>query len=281
MEDVTRRVAIDRAAYGKDSFRVVVGPAGPDRAILDAAVSIAVEGAFEASYRSGDNSSVLPSDTLRRHALSECAGWQGEPVEALAERIANRLLAANQAFQAVEVTADVGPWVPSGPGSWDRTGRPYRVGSRATGTTAVAWGAVEVELLAAGGSAFTGFLRDPLTVQSEALDRPVAASIGLRWTVAGTAAHTPRAGATASEVVDAASAAFAAGPTGSVQELAYRMAATVLARVPHLAGVDLVLRAAPLIAFPEELAGPAPASLTHEWGAGPVGVTEISLRAEP
>ncbi len=279
MGDLTRRVSIERAAYGKDSFRAVVGPAGPEGEILDADISIAVEGTFAASFLSGDNTAVLPSDTLRRHALAECARWAGEPVENLLERIAARLLGANPAFDAAAVTAAVGQWSATTPGSWRRGGLAYRVGLRTSATGQVRWGAVDVDLLAAGGSDFAGFLRDPLTVQADAFDRPVAASIELCWTVDPAATFPPGAGRSAAEVVEAATAGFGAGPTGSVQELAYRMATTVLARVSHLAGVELTLRAVPLSPVPAELAG-TDRALAHEWAPGPVGVTEVSVRAE-
>lgn len=283
MERSERTFAIERAAYGKAAVRVLAGPADPDGPLLDAEIAVTVEGAFTASYTHGDNAAVLPSDTLRRHALAESAAWPGDPIEALAGRISARVRSANPAFDTVTVTAVVREWAPSGPDTWARTAAAHRVGV-ATGPdgTPAPWGAVELELLAGGGSAFAGFFRDPLTVQGDAADRPLAASVGLRWTIDAGGVGTGAVGDTVSAVTAAAAGAFGAGPSRSVQERAHRMAAAVLDAVPYLSGVELTLRAEPLVPVPPELLPPGPAPvLAHEWGSGPVGVTEISLRAEP
>ena len=282
MERSERTVAVERASYGKAAVRVAAGPVGAGSHVLDAEIAVAVEGAFVESYTEGDNTSVLPSDTLRRHALAECASWPGDPVEALLERISARILAADPAFRAVTVTALVGAWTPHGPGAWARSGPGHRISVRSgSDATLITTGAVELQLLAAGGSAFAGFYRDPLTVQADAADRPLAATVELRWTVAAGASVPDWVGATVSAVAAAATGAFGAGPTRSVQERAYRMASAVLDRVPYLSRVDITLRAEPLEPVPPELAGPGTApALAHEWGRAPVGITEISLRGE-
>ncbi len=43
--------------------------------------------------------------------------------------------------------------------------------------------------------------------------------------------------------------------------------------------IELTLRAVPLSPVPAELAG-TDRALAHEWAPGPVGVTEVSVRAE-
>ena len=78
-------------AYGKSQIRLVQVLRGGDRHTLDdLTVAIRFEGDFDASYSAGDNSDVLPTDTMkntvyalaarragRRAGSVRAAGWPG------------------------------------------------------------------------------------------------------------------------------------------------------------------------------------------------------------
>src|SRR6476619_6108051 len=82
------------AAYGKPQIRLVqVRRGGGDRHTLeDLTVAVRFQGDFEASYSAGDNSDVLPTDTMKNtvYALASLEPV-GEP-ESFGVRLARHFL---------------------------------------------------------------------------------------------------------------------------------------------------------------------------------------------
>jgi urate oxidase len=259
MSDQQQSFDIQHASYGKDGVRVLIRTltdAGEDR-VLDLTMTIAVEGTFLASYRSGDNTAVLPSDTFRLHALAAC---RDEPVGD-----ARGLLAATHE-----------DWTPRGGHTFTTTGTAVRstdVTARRDGSVDVRGGLTGLRLLITTGSAFTGFMRDELTTQLDATDRPLCGTVDASWTYAahdgGRTEHSD------DDVIEALTSACSDRPSNSVQQLLTEVGGVVLAGRPDLSAISLRF-ASTAIAPIGDGASDGP-RWSYEIGSASRGITEVTL----
>jgi urate oxidase len=271
------QIEIAHATYGKAAVRVLTWTrVGAIDTVRDVLLAVHVEGDFLASYRSGDNAAILPSDTLRRHAIAASDALPDGAVEALLAMIADRILDANAALSSAVVTAETRQWQRVGDhsfllGPWRATAE-----ARLTRGEAVrlSGGARGLGLLSTAGSAFTGFMRDELTTQVDAADRPLCGTLDADWTYL---AGVQPASRLAEKIVGRLLAAFADRPSNAVQELLTAVGGELLAATAELASIELN--------FDSVAAAPIPAALSatlagnaHEIGGGAVGVTRVVLR---
>lgn len=269
---------ISRATYGKEAVRVLTWSRdGATDSVRDVALGIHVEGDFLASYRSGDNAAILPSDTLRRHALAECEDNPAGTLEAALAGIATRILDANPALTGVAATAQARPWQRIGDHSFVLA--PWRASAAAELTRGapvrLRGGARGLELLTTTGSGFTGFMRDELTTQAETSDRPLCGILDASWTYV--ADNLPAPGLT-ERIVAGLLAAFADRPSNAVQQLLTEIGMAVLAASAELATIALHFESIPAAPILTALSARGEAGTAHEIGAGPVGVTDVVLR---
>jgi urate oxidase len=282
MPDDRLQFDLDDASYGKDGVRVLISVTRPEGVdgIRDLSFSVRVWGPFEASYRSGDNTEIVPSDSLRRHLLRVAASQREDSPELICAAAAAHIQAANPSLAAVDVESYERVWEPIGAHS-AVAGVPTRFASArlsADGRTALAGGVDELQAIATCGSAFTGFRRDRLTVQQEAVDRPLCGTLWARWSwLAGCEPTLPESHSVATELA----AALADRPSNAIQELIAGAGAELLERVPRIAEARIRFAALPLTPVPSELAAAATgshASRAHEVDGGPLGVTEARVR---
>jgi urate oxidase len=264
-------VTITTAGYGKAGVEVLTWIRdGTSDFLRDSVIRVDVEGDFLSSYRTGDNSAILPSDSLRRHALDECGHHRELDIAELLLRIASRVLAANPAFTSTSVSADCRQWDRLGDHSF--TAAQGTVNSSValrTGGDAVHTGGVEgVELLLTTGSAFTGFLRDPLTTQQESADRPLRGALSARWTHAASPTRTD------DEICRLLLAGLVDRPSKAVQEWLTAGGTALLGATPDLTSVTLRFASASLGPLPVEF---APDGCSYEVPGGSTGVTEVTL----
>jgi urate oxidase len=270
-------VEISHAAYGKDGVRVLTWSRGDGiDTVRDARVSVRVEGDFLASYVAGDNAAILPSDTLRRHALAAADADPAGAIEALLAALADRILAANPALIRVVASAETREWRRIGDHSFVLG--PWRGSADArldrTGVARLRGGVRGLELLSTTGSGFTGFMRDDLTTQAEASDRPLCGTLDADWTYRE--GRRPAAGSAAT-IVGRLTAAFADRPSNAVQQLLTDIGRDVLGTSGELATISLHFESIPAAPIPAGLSAPGAGS-AHELGVGAVGATDVALR---
>ena len=261
-------IEITDASYGKDEIRVL---SRLGTTVRDLTLTLDAEGEFLGSFRSGDNSAVLPTDTLRRHALAECGRMPSASAEQIVDAIALRLLDANPAFTTVTAEAVGTVWEPAGSGcyraaAWRPSARVRR--TRAGGRQASS-GLRGLAVLTTSGSAFTGFLRDALTVQEESTDRPLCGSLDATWT------HEDAATVPPDVLADTLLAALAGRGSTSIQQLLTAVGTSALEQHPTLVTVELRFRSEPLSPVPVPEPG---VGTVHDLGAGSIGVTRVALR---
>jgi urate oxidase len=178
-------------SYGKSAVRLLkVERSGSRHEIRDLTVDIALSGDFESAHTSGDNSAVLPTDTMKNTVYAKAREQAiGQPEE-FGLRLAAHFLGASAAAETATVRiAEHG---------WRRQtfeGRPHdhafergsteqrtaRVSANRSGVSSVTAGIADLVVLKTAQSGFTGFPRDRYTTLRETTDRILATSITTTW----------------------------------------------------------------------------------------------------
>lgn len=233
--------------YGKAGVRVAKVERDEDvHRFYDLTLDIRLEGDFSASYLVGDNSTSLPTDTMRLMAYVVAQQMSlAEP-----ERYAAALLKA--------ILADVAA---AGAGQvrlvqhvWDRLvvdGAPHPHSFRTAtgvgtatvrvqrdGTTDVVSGLDELVLLKTTASEYNGFLTNAFTVLAETDDRILSTSVQATWTYGWVPASYADVRKAAQECFEHV---FATQHSKAVQETLTQMATALLESVPEVAEVTLRL----------------------------------------
>ena len=173
-------------SYGKSAIRLVKVVRGetPHR-VRDLTIAIALEGDFAASYRDGDNSAVIATDTMKNTAYALAGEHLTGPIEDFAIVLGRHFLAAEPEVERVRVSIDEHAWRPIGsaPDAFTRDGSETRTAAVAVGRSAteVRAGIAGLTLMKTTRSAFSGFPRDRFTTLKETDDRIMATRVTASW----------------------------------------------------------------------------------------------------
>ena len=169
--------------YGKAETRLVrVTRDGETHSLVDLNVSIALAGDLTGTHHTGDNSAVLPTDTMKNtvYAFAKEHGV-GEP-EDFALLLGRHFVDTGPQISRATVTIEAYAWERLGPHSFRRTGDATRTAVVTVGdSTQVVSGVTGLVLLNTTGSEFAGFARDRYTTLAETTDRILATAVDARW----------------------------------------------------------------------------------------------------
>jgi urate oxidase len=170
--------------YGKSKVRVarIVRREG-HHDFYEMTVSIALEGDFRSSYEEGDNSLVLPTDTMKNTVYALATDAAVERPESFAMLLAEHFLSRLRHVHAVKIAILDHIWQRHGAFSFT-AGAAHRRIAKIEATRAGASmesGVAGYLVLKTTGSAFEGFLRDEHTTLPEAADRVLATSLDAGW----------------------------------------------------------------------------------------------------
>lgn len=235
--------------YGKARVRLMkIERRGERHELQNITVAVAFEGDFTEVHTVGDNSLVLPTDTMKNtvYALAyETA--EIEEIEVFAQRLANHFLAENS--QATRVIIDIAEH------GWTRIdddgGKPHAHSftkdgdekrtvkvSAAPDKATIEAGIENLIVLKTTKSGFVGFVKDRYTTLPETADRIFATSIKADWQYARTGAATrgnwQKVRRTILEI-------FARHDSLSVQHTLYAMGEAVLEKFPDIAEISFSL----------------------------------------
>src|SRR5690348_10109565 len=97
--------------YGKSRVRLLrINRAGPQHEIKDICVDIQFEGDFDAVHTKGDNSKVLPTDTMKNTVYALAAQQPVGEIEHFGTRLASHFLSHNPQVTAVGVNLSEHQW---------------------------------------------------------------------------------------------------------------------------------------------------------------------------
>jgi urate oxidase len=233
-------------SYGKSGIRVVRVSRGPDRHdIVDLTVAVSLEGDFEAAHVTGDNSAVLPTDTMKNTVYAFAARTPLEPIEGFALALARHFVGTHAPAERASVEISEHPWE-----RLDVSGQPHGTAFRRPGgETRITQARVErgggevvesglegLVLIKTARSGFAGFARDRFTTLRETDDRLLATALEALWTYASAdlSFAVLRMG-----IRQTLLETFAEHESRSVQHTLYAMGETVLERYPDVAEIRL------------------------------------------
>src|SRR5437870_5211705 len=163
--------------YGKSRVRMVKVTRWPDRHDLaELTVNIQFEGDFDAVHIAGDNSPVLPTDTMKNTVYALGKAWSGEQIEDFGMQLTAHFLAGNPEVTRVRVGIGQSQWSRMGTHAFTRGSEEKRTTevSSARGGAEVRSGVENLIVLKTKGSAFEGYKRDRYTTLKETSDRILA-----------------------------------------------------------------------------------------------------------
>ncbi len=243
---------LSQNCYGKSSVRVAKVTRHADRHDLkEVSVSIQLTGDFGKVYQHGDNSPVLPTDTMKNTVYALAQQHKLETIEEFGLALARHFLDYNThiACATIELsetlwqrltistsnsTAKVHPYAFIGAGNEKWTS----LITQDREAVAIQSGLQHMVLLKTTESGFSGFLRDPFTTLKETDDRVCATDLQADWLYQNAEADFNRC---RQNIRQALIEAFAQHYSMSVQHTLYVMGEAALAASPEISQIHLVM----------------------------------------
>ena len=227
--------------YGKAETRLVrVVKDGDTHSLVDLNVSVALSGDLTATHQTGDNSGVLPTDTMKNtvYAFAKEHGV-GEPEE-FGLLLARHFVSTQDQVHTARVALEAVGWDRLGPHSFQRNGSSTRLVQVTVSpeSAQVVSGITGLVLLNSTASEFHGFPRDRYTTLPETTDRVLATAVDARWRHMSDKSDWAESFAGAR---DALVNAFVNTYSHSLQQTLLSMGTRVLESRPEIAEVRLAL----------------------------------------
>ena len=234
--------------YGKSRVRVVKVKRHPDRHdFREWTVEILVEGDFESCFVHGDNSKILPTDTMKNTVYSLARNSLAECMEDFGKEVISFLLDRNPQISAARVALSENTWEHLQTG-----GKPHpttfvqssnerqttEITAARSGVLSVRSGFENLVLLKTARSEFVGFIKDSLTTLPEMTDRLFGSVVRASWNYSSPEAPfvTLR-----SKIRGILLNVFAGHSSKSVQHTLYAMGEAALRNVPEIEEIELTL----------------------------------------
>jgi urate oxidase len=234
--------------YGKSRVRVMkVVRHDTHHAMKEWSVRVLLRGDFESCFANGDNSKILPTDTMKNTVYFLARQSHAETLEEFAIEIVDYLLENNPQVSEAHVEIEEKSWV-----QVPINGQPhpttYQLGGPELQTTEITrqrGGPLQISsgidglvILKTTKSAFTGYIRDKLTTLPESTDRIFGTRATLLWDYA-----TPPQSYSATRTIatETLLKVFADHDSLSVQHTLYDIGQALLAAVPSMARVKLTM----------------------------------------
>jgi urate oxidase len=170
--------------YGKSAVRLVTVRRGPDvHTLKDITIAIRLEGDFLSAYTDGDNSQVLPTDTMKNTVYALAADHPVEDIEGFGLLLSEHFLRESPPAAIARIELAEHLWERLDPHAFRRAGSERRtaVVTRTQESVKVTAGIEDLVVMKTSKSAFEGFPRDRYTTLPETSDRLLATSVRATW----------------------------------------------------------------------------------------------------
>ena len=238
-------IGLEENHYGKRLIRFLrLRKATEYHEVSEWEVDISLEGGLSGAYFSGDNSSVVPTDTLKNAVLALAYDLENVSRDGFARALGGHFLSQYQHLTACDVEVREKLWTrlaPEGkphPHSFIREtmGTPFsKVRNELGKPMRRSAGIRGVAVMKTAESAFAGFRKCEFTTLAEAADRILATSLDAEWEYAGEIDDL------GSVVIDLMLDVFAGTHSTSVQRTLFLMGEAALRNFPGLNRIGLSL----------------------------------------
>jgi urate oxidase len=183
-------VKLARNNYGKSRVRLVrVTRINGVHHLKDVSVDIQLEGDFEAVHTRGDNSNVLPTDTMKNTVYVLAQQRPVGAIEEFGQRLVRHFLQNSSQLSAARIAITENLWARIAannephPWAFVSSGREKRTAnvSGDRKQMSIEAGIDDLLILKSGDSAFDGYIRDPYTTLKETRDRIFATVLKASW----------------------------------------------------------------------------------------------------
>jgi urate oxidase len=238
--------------YGKSRVRVMRLTKHDDHHDLDEwTVQVLLEGDFETAHTEGDNSQILPTDTMKNTCYFVARESSATSIEQYGEELVDYILKRNPQVSSAEVIVQSHLWkrlmVEGKPyptafmrGSDER--QTVRVSRRQGEGFEIVSGLDGLYVLKTAQSGFVGYIKDSLTTLPETTDRLFGTVVKAEWTYT---AEAIAAGIDFNKVRthlrEIMIAAFAKHDSLSVQQTLYAMAEAALEHTDIIGSVYMLM----------------------------------------
>jgi urate oxidase len=241
-------ITLAENSYGKSSVRVMkVKRDRPLHSVWEWKVEVLLAGDFKTCFAEGDNSTILPTDTMKNTVYSRARESKAECIEDFALELCEFFLSRNPQVERAVINIAGTSWEhalvegkphPStfvrGSGEAQTTAVTCAQGGKASVTS----GLENLVVLKTANSGFEGFLRDSLTTLPETADRLFGTSMRAQWTYKSAELSFD---SLRNKLRDALIQAFAEHDSKSVQHTLYAMAQAALEGAPEILDVELAM----------------------------------------
>lgn len=238
-------ISIAQQSYGKASVCLSYITRHADRHdFIQVSVEIALEGDFDAAYCDGDNSKVIPTDTMKNSVYGIARKHGVENIETFAQNLAKHFHGSFDHVDAATISIVESLWQ-----RIDSAGKPHAHGFVGGGSeqntcrvthsndgVEMTSGLQGLQVLKTTDSGFEDFLQDEFTTLKATNDRIFATTITAEWPCEQRDHDWT---ATRSKIRGLLLDAFVAQYSPSVQKTLHEMAELVLAACPEVNQISL------------------------------------------
>jgi len=234
--------------YGKSRVRlmkVTRHPHGND--LREWTVQVLLQGDFDSAHIEGDNSKILPTDTMKNTVYSVARTSTAPSMEAYAKELADFFLSRNPQVTSAAIRIESTLWKRL---TFDGTPHPsaFMRGSDELQTTHVERtqnedfqihsGLENLVILKTANSGFEGYIKDSLTTLKETNDRLFGTAVVAKWHYT---THDHDHNAIRSTIRETMLRTFADHDSKSVQQTLYAMAQSALEAVPEIDEIEITM----------------------------------------
>ena len=234
--------------YGKSRVRLVrLNRQAAIHEFEEWSVEVLLRGDFLSCFAEGDNSKILPTDTMKNTVYSLARKSSAICIEEFSKELIEHFLSHNPQVSAAEVGIQEKSWQHMNVGGKPHPTTFSQAGSEVQTTRVIRKrgegfqiesGLSDLVLMKTAGSAFEGFVHDPLTTLPETSDRLFGTCLRASWTFPS---HVIPFAAVRNSIRESLLAAFASHQSKSVQHTLYAMAERALAAAPQISEITLTM----------------------------------------
>ncbi|HEX9200424.1 MAG TPA: urate oxidase [Paraburkholderia sp.] len=234
--------------YGKSRVRLMKVTRSPEgNSLREWTVQVLLTGDFDSAHYDGDNSKILPTDTMKNTVYSVARNSAATSMEHFAKELIDFLLGRNPQVSSASVAIESTMWkrltVDGKPhptsfmrGSGEQ--QTTTVSRAQKGSFSILSGFRNLVVMKTADSGFEGYIMDELTTLKETSDRLFCTAVTAEWRYTATSLEFD---ATRNALREAMLKAFAEHKSKSVQETLYVMGKSALERVAEVDQIDLIM----------------------------------------
>lgn len=234
--------------YGKSRVRlmkVTRSPKGND--LREWTVQVLLTGDFDTAHYDGDNSKILPTDTMKNTVYSVARNSSATSMEDYAKELVDFLLSRNPQASSASVAIESTMWKrltvdgKPHPTSFMRGSGELQtttVSRAQKGSFSILSGFRNLVVMKTADSGFEGYIMDELTTLKETSDRLFCTALSAEWRYTTVALEFD---ASRAALREAMLITFAEHKSKSVQETLYAMGKSALEHVAEVDRIDLTM----------------------------------------